>query len=258
MASSLRLACNSLLPLRAEFRVFQFQIFEGVENDPGHDQLGVLFVIGRHHVPGSGMSAGGAEAGLERLHVLLPVFPLLDVGQAEFPVLLGRIDALEEAFALFFLGKMQEEFDDAGAIAVKVVLQVDNGTIPVAPDRFVIDKFRRQALGLEKLGMNAKDQNFLVVGAIEDADPAPLGQLPRRIPQEVVVQLLGAGVLETEHLAALGIDARHHVLDGAVLAGRIHRLENQQQRVTVGRVQHVLLGAQLDDVFREELLILLS
>ena len=121
-----------------------------------------------------------------------------------------------------------------------------------------IDKIRRQALGLEKLGMDAKDQNFLVVGAIEDADPAPLGQLPRRVPQEVVVQFLRAGVLETEHLAALGIDARHHVLDGAILAGRVHRLENQQQRIPVGRVQHVLLGAEVEDVFRKERLKLLA
>ena len=48
-------------------------------------------------------------------------------------------------------------------------------------------------------------------------------------------------LLERGHLAALRIDARHDVLDRAVLAGRIHRLEDEQQRPAVLRVQHVLL-----------------
>ena len=50
----------------------------------------------------------------------------------------------------------------------------------------------------------------------------------------------GAGVLETEHLAALRIDARHHVLDGAVLAGCVHGLKDQQQCVAIGSVLQLL------------------
>ena len=55
---------------------------------------------------------------------------------------------------------------------------------------------------------------------------------------------VGAGVFEAEHLAALGIDARHDVLDGAVLARRIHRLEDQQHGVAVVRIEEALLCGQ--------------
>ena len=47
---------------------------------------------------------------------------------------------------------------------------------------------------------------------------------------------VGARVLEAEHLAALRIDAGHHVPDGAVLSGGVHRLKDQQHRIAVGRV----------------------
>ena len=128
---------------------------------------------------------------LVRFHVVLPGFPLLDVVDAEFPVLLRLIDAAEEALALFFLGKMQEELDDPGAIAVKVVLQVHDGTIPVAPDGLLAEQFFWESLGIQNFLVHANDQHLLVVRAIEDADAAPFGQLPRRVPQEVVVQFLG-------------------------------------------------------------------
>lgn len=47
-------------------------------------------------------------------------------------------------------------------------------------------------------------------------------------------------MFEARNLAALGIDARHHVLDSAILAGSVHRLKDDQDRPTVGRVQAIL------------------
>jgi len=55
-----------------------------------------------------------------------------------------------------------------------------------------------------------------------------------------VAELIGRGPLKCGDLAALGVHARHHVLDGAVLAGRIERLEDHQHCVRVGRVQELL------------------
>jgi len=43
--------------------------------------------------------------------------------------------------------------------------------------------------------------------------------------------------------------------DGAVLACRIHRLENQQQRMAVGRVVKALQRAQLLNVFSQEFVV---
>ena len=65
-----------------------------------------------------------------------------------------------------------------------------------------------------------------------------------------------ARVLETEHLAALRIDARHHMFYGAILAGRIHGLEDQQYRVAIGSVLQLLQLAQFGNVFRQHFLIL--
>ena len=70
-----------------------------------------------------------------------------------------------------------------------------------------------------------------------------------------MLQLGGAGMLEAEDLAALRIDARHHMPDRAVLARRIHRLKDQQHRVAVGCVMKLLQRAQLRDVLRQDLLI---
>ena len=67
---------------------------------------------------------------------------------------------------------------------------------------------------------------------------------------------VGAGVFEAEHLAALRIDARHDMLDRAVLARRVHRLEDQQQRIAVGGVEKLLLLAQFRDMVAQKLLII--
>ena len=65
---------------------------------------------------------------------MLPEFPLLDVGQAEFPVLFGLVDAREKALALLLLRKVEEEFDDARPVGVKMFLQIRDRTITVVPD----------------------------------------------------------------------------------------------------------------------------
>jgi hypothetical protein len=54
-------------------------------------------------------------------------------------------------------------------------------------------------------------------------------------------------MLEAEDLAALRIDAGHDVLDRAVLARRVHRLKNQQQRVAVVGVKQPLPPAHFLD-----------
>jgi len=62
-------------------------------------------------------------------------------------------------------------------------------------------------------------------------------------------------LLERIDLAALRIDAVEYALDGAVLAGRIHALKDQEQRPAVLRVKFFLkidqaLPVGLEDRFR--------
>ena len=109
------------------------------------------------------------------------------------------------------------------------------------------DQLRRQLLLGEELRVHAHDQRLLVVAAVEDADAAALGQALHAAPEVVVVEILAGRRLEGVDLAALRVDAGHDVLDRAVLAGRVHRLEDQQHRPAVLRVEHVLqLGERLD------------
>ena len=80
------------------------------------------------------------------------------------------------------------------------------------------------------------------------------GSAHRRAPEKIVVEFLRARRLERMHLAALRIDAGHHVLDDAVLAGRIHRLEHDQHRPAVLRVEPLLQIGEALDVRLEHLL----
>ena len=94
--------------------------------------------------------------------------------------------------------------------------------------------------------MDPDDQDLLVVGAVEDADVAALGQLALVAPQVVVVEVLARGHLEAADLDALRVDPAHDVADRPVLAGRVHRLEDHDDAVGVlGREPHLVLGEEL-------------
>src|ERR1035437_3108721 len=92
--------------------------------------------------------------------------------------------------------------------------------------------------------MDGDDGHLLIVGTIEDADPPAFRQTAGRTPEKIMFQLFSARLFETENLAALRIDPGHDVPDGAVLAGSVHPLKNQQQRITVGRVVKLLQQTQ--------------
>ena len=72
-----------------------------------------------------------------------------------------------------------------------------------------------------------------------------------------MLQIFGARLFETEHLATLRIDPGHDVPDGPILAGRVHCLEDQQDRIAIRRVVQALQFAQLLDVSFEEFVVLL-
>src|SRR5262249_22277651 len=80
---------------------------------------------------------------------------------------------------------------------------------------------------------------------------AALRQASCGAPQEIMIELLRARRLERVHLAALRIDARHRVLDDAVLAGGIHPLQHDQQRPAVVGIEALLQAAEALDVVRQ-------
>jgi hypothetical protein len=109
-------------------------------------------------------------------------------------------------------------------------------------------------LGDHQFGVDLDHQHVFEIGAVVDADPASLGQSTSVTPQEIMLHLLGRRFLEREDLAALRVDAGHHVLDGAVLAGGVHGLEDQQDGMRIGGVELFLRYAQGVQVFGQQLL----
>jgi len=83
----------------------------------------------------------------------------------------------------------------------------------------------------------------------------PRREVSGRAPEKVVLEFLRAGMLEAEHLAALRIDAGHHVLDRAILSGRVHRLKDHQHGEAVGCVEQLLQRAQPRDMLCQQFLI---
>lgn len=94
---------------------------------------------------------------------------------------------IEKALSLLFLGKVQKELDDPCAIAMEMLLQVDDGTISLLPDRLIVDQPIREPLASENLRMRADNQHLLVVGSVEDTDPAAFRQALGRAPEEIVL-----------------------------------------------------------------------
>ena len=125
---------------------------------------------------------------LVRAHVVLPARPFRDIAGAELPVFRRVLDARQEAPRLLLLREVEEELHDARAVAVQVTLVIDDRLIAALPDAASREHLVGKPLRLQDLGMNANDQNFLVVGTVEYADSSPLRQALRCSPEKVVIE----------------------------------------------------------------------
>ena len=56
-------------------------------------------------------------------------------------------------------------------------------------------------------------------------------------PKIIVAQFFGSRNLEGKDVATLRIDAGHHMLDRAILAGSVHALKNQKNGPAILRVE---------------------
>ena len=105
-------------------RVRHLEFSERIQHDLRDDQTCVLLVVGGNDVPRSMISACRMKAIRVDLYVLLPIFPLVNVGGAELPVLVWLIDALKESLSLLFARKVEEYFDNARPGAMKMLFQI--------------------------------------------------------------------------------------------------------------------------------------
>jgi len=78
------------------------------------------------------------------------------------------------------------------------------------------------------------------MGSVEDADGAAAGDGPVRAPQEIVGQLLFAGTAERRHGDADRANFLEHVPDGAILAGGVDALQDDEKSPLSLGVQPIL------------------
>jgi hypothetical protein len=71
-------------------------------------------------------------------------------------------------------------------------------------------------------------------------------------PEKVVLKLFAARRFEGVHFAGLRIDARHDVLDDAVLARSVHALQHDQHGPASVRIEALLHFREPADAFRED------
>ena len=167
---------------------------DGVDEDRRGHRLHHVLVIGGDDVPRRPLGRCRRDGVFVRLHVLIPVGPHCHIGGVELPLLVGVVEASHEASLLLGLGHVQEELDDLGAVAVEVPFEGVEVVVascpelgaPIAP---------RQLLLVDPLRVDAQGKDLLVLGPIEDPDPAALGSRLGDPPQEGVIEFLAGGFL---------------------------------------------------------------
>ena len=93
--------------------------------------------------------------------------------------------------------------------------------------------------------MYAHNQHVFVVGAIEDGDFAAFRHLRFDTPQKIVSQFFLGWLFEVGDVAAVGVHGADDVLDHAVFAAGVERLQADEQRTLSLREELLLQVAHL-------------
>ena len=148
----------------------------------------------------------------------------------------GLAMTLLQPFRLLRAGDVQQDLDDRRALVGEHALELAD--VPVAP--------APHGRGLELV--HPHGDHVLVVGAVPDADLAARGT-PRVHPPQVVVREVGrARLREVLDPAAMRVEPREDMPDGAVLAGGVGALQHHEQAAAALGPQPVLQVAQLGHI----------
>lgn len=227
------------------FGVFHRERPEGFNKDVGDDEAGVAFIVSRNGIPRGQGVAGLLQALAVHLLKIVPLGPALQVRLADLPVFVGLLGAGEQALTLFLFGEVKKKLEYLGAIAVQVILEINDVAVTIRPKMGLLGIAFRQGLRGEDFGNRLYDQNLLIIGTVENANAAPHGEALGRPPEKVVGEFLTAWLFEAVDLATLRIDPAHDVANGPVLARGIHSLENKEEGVGSVSVENPLEVSQL-------------
>src|SRR5215470_3064344 len=210
--------------LRADARVCEIEICERLDDRRSHHEPREPLVVCGDYEPRR-MFRGGCPNGLLiGRHVVRPEGALAHIGRRELPMLVRFVEPAEESLLLLAARHVQEELEHDQTLMAQVPLEMRDVGQSLLPD-VLARAGRRQLLLLEDVLMHAYDQDLLVVRAVENADMPTRGEAPDVPPEEIVIEIRCRGLLERENLAALRVETRHDMLDGAVLPCGVHDLK---------------------------------
>src|SRR4029453_15488426 len=130
-----------------------------------------------------------ANRGLVGPHVVVPVGALPHIAHRELPVLGWLLDPFQKSLALFVLGDVEEELANRDPVARRTPPERVDVFVALLPD-VRRDQRLRNAVAGEILLVDADDDRFLVVRAVEDTNAPTLRQLLMRAPVVIVIELL--------------------------------------------------------------------
>lgn len=126
---------------------------------------------------------------------------------------------------------MEEDLDHREAIFRQVPFPVAYLAVARFPD-ILAYQFFRHTVAFDEV-VDAGDDDFFIVRAVEDADFTPAGQGFIDAPHIVVIQFFRARFLEAVHFDASRIEVGKDVFDRTVFPGRIHGLQDDDQAVVI-------------------------
>jgi hypothetical protein len=174
----------------------------------GHRQIAEPLVVGGHDEPRGVLGGASAEGGLVGVGVGAPQLALVPVARRQFPELLRRLLAGEQALFLLVLRDVQVELHHDHAGVVQQLLEGVDVGVALLPDR------------LGHVPVDPDHEHVLVVRPVEERHPAPLRRDGVDPPQEIVGEL------------ALG----RHLERGDVHADRVHGPGDRFERAVLADV----------------------
>ena len=147
---------------------------------------------------------------------IVPERTRLKVRFVDFPAPVGIVNAPLQPALLLVLADVQQTLDRRGAAVGQHLLERADVAVPaLAPS--IVDQAR-----------DVLDDDRLVVRSVEDHDLAHRRYVAMMPPQEIALGLLGSRHFVRDRVHPKRIDPLEHGPDGAVLAGSVHPLQNQQ------------------------------
>src|SRR4051794_21338294 len=215
---------------------------ERLDDDPAHRPVAEPLAVAGDDVPRRVLGRGVRDRLLVGGLVVVPALALGEVAGIELPALRGVVEAGLQPLRLLLARDVQEELDDARAGVLEQRLEVVDVAVAPAPGRLVDE------------AVHARDEDVLVVRAVEDRDLAAARRAGVDAPEEVVVELHLARDLERGDADALRVHPGEHVLDRPVLAAGVHGLQDDEQRPRRLGVEAILEPAEVLGEVAERLL----